>query len=41
MIEGGHHFDGDYAALAQRMLAAIKRGSSHSLARGAESLTDS
>lgn len=27
MIEGGHHFDGDYAALAQRMLTAIKRGS--------------
>ncbi|UFQ97726.1 virulence factor family protein [Pseudomonas wenzhouensis] len=24
MIEGGHHFDGDYAALAQKMLAAIK-----------------
>lgn len=24
MIKGGHHFDGDYAALAQKMLAAIK-----------------
>ena len=24
MIEGGHHFDGDYAALAQKMLAAIE-----------------
>jgi len=24
VIEGGHHFDGDYAALAEKMLAAIK-----------------
>ena len=24
MIKGGHHFDGDYAALAKKMLAAIK-----------------
>ena len=24
MITGGHHFDGDYAALAEKMLAAIK-----------------
>ena len=41
MITGGHYFDGDYAALAEKMLAAIKAGSSHSFARGAETLTDS
>jgi len=24
-LKGGHHFDGDYAALAQRILAAAAR----------------